>query len=80
MSGSVDNQTPRALTFFFGHLKYFSGQSLRSQFALEPIHKTSVLLLLSLRPDASPKLSNNFTVSSTDCSEPSKMSVVSSAY
>ena len=21
MSGSVDNQTPRALTFFFGHLK-----------------------------------------------------------
>ena len=80
MSGSVDNQTPTALTFFFGHFKYFSGQSLRSQFALEPINKASVLLLLSLRPDAAQKRSNGFTASLTDCSEPSKMSVVLSAY
>ena len=48
MSGSVDNQIPRALTSFFGHLKSFSRQSLRSQLALEPIQKASVLLLLSL--------------------------------
>ena len=60
MSGPVDNQTPRALIFFIGHLKCFSGQSLRSQFALEPIHKASVLLLLSLRLDACPKLTNTF--------------------
>ena len=80
MSGSVDNHTPNALTFFLGHLKSFSGQSLKSQSALAPIHKASVFLSLSLRPDILLKCSITFKDSSKDSSEPSKIRVVSSAY
>ena len=40
----------------------------------------SVLLQLSLRPDILSKISNSLKDSSRDCSEPSSVSVESSAY
>ena len=62
--GFVESHTPRVLTFSFGYLKFLSRQILRSDLAFEPIHKASVLLKLSLRPDALPdvsdKLRNSF--------------------
>ena len=66
-------------TFFFGHLKSFSGQSLCLQSTLDPIHRASVFLLLGLRPDIFPKASIRSKDSIKDSSEPSKISVVSSA-
>ena len=78
--GSVESQTPKALTFFFGHLKSFSGRRLRSQSFLEPIYRASVFLMLSLRPDTLPKVSIKTKDSKQDSLEPSRMSVVSSAY
>ena len=79
MLGSVESQTPSALTFFWGHLKSFSGRSLRSKSLFEPIDRASVFLILSLRPDMLPKVCIKITDSKKDSSEPSRISVVSSA-
>ena len=53
---------------------------MRSQSFLEPIHRASVFLMLSLRPDTLPKVSIKTKDSKQDSLEPSRMSVVSSAY
>ena len=60
VSGHIENHTPRAVTFEICQLKlcYFcSFQIISSMPAYEPIHKASVFLLLSLRPNTLLKFS-----------------------
>ena len=79
ISGSVDSQTPRALTFVFCQLKSFSGYSFSLLPAQEPIQRASVFLLFSLRPETFSKLSKTLKASESDFSEPSRIKVASSA-
>lgn len=80
ISGSVDSQTPSALTFAFCQLKSFSGRSFSLLPAQEPIQRASVFLLFSLRPETFSKLCKTFRASESDFSKPSRIKVVSSAY
>ena len=79
-SGSIESQTPSVLFLNSCHLKSFSGQRSSELLAFEPIHNTSVFLLLSLRPE----VLLNFPITSSKASsvsrEPSKIKVVSSTY
>ena len=77
---SIDSQTPSTFTFVFCQFKFRSGTSFSSLPAHEPIHRASVFLALSLRPDTLLKLSRIPSASVRDLSEPSSMRVVSSAY
>ena len=47
---------------------------------LEPIQRASVFLLFSLRPETLPKSSSKLSAEASASLEPSKISVVSSAY
>ena len=80
MPGFVEIHTPRVLTFSFGHLKFLSRQILKSDLVFEPIHKASVSLQLSLRPDALQNVSNKLRDSFKDYSESSNTNDASSAY
>ena len=74
------SQTPGNFTLFSGHLKFFSGKSFSLLPAIEPIHKASVFLLLSLRPDSLPKFSIVLSVANKDSFVPLSIKVVLSGY
>ena len=78
--GSVDIQTPRTFTLFSAHLKCFSGKSFSFFPAIDPIHRASVFVLLSLRPDTLPNLSIVSRVADKASLVPLRMKVVSSAH
>ena len=78
--GSIESQTPRTFTLFSGHLKFFSGKSFSLFPTIDPIHRASLFLLLSLRPDILPKVSIVCSVADNDSVVPLRMKVVSSAY
>ena len=80
VSGLVESHTPNALTLSFTHLKSFSGSRFASFPVLAPIHKATVFLLFSRRPEISLKRSNICKEVVKETVDPSKMSVVSSAY
>ena len=79
-AGSVDIQTPRTLTLFSGHLKFFSGESFSFLPTIDPIHKASVFLSLSLRPEGLPKLSIVSRAEDKKSWLPLRIRVVLSAY
>ena len=64
----------------FTHLKSFSGARFVSFPVLAPIHKATVFLLFSWRSEISLKRSNICKEVVKETVDPSKMSVVSSAY
>ena len=78
--GSVDIQTPRTFTLFSAHLKFFSGKSFSFFPAIDPNHRASVFVLLSLRPDTLPNLSIVSRMADKASLVPLRMTVVSSAY
>ena len=57
---------PSTFTLLSGYLKFFSGKSFSFLPAIDPIHKASVALLLSLRPDLLPKFSTVLSVADKD--------------
>ena len=76
----MESQTKRNFTLFSGHLKFFTGKSFSLLPAIDPIHKASVFLLFSLRPDSLPKFSIVLSVADKDSFVPLSIKVVSSAY
>ena len=80
VSGLVESHTPNALTLSFTHLKSFSGPRFVSFSVLAPIHNATVFLLFSRRPEISLKRSNICKEVVKETIDPSKMSLVSSAY
>ena len=76
----MGSQTPRNFTLFSGHLKFLSGKSFFLLPAIDPIHRASVFLLFSLRPDSLPKFSIVLSVANKDSFVPLSIKVVSSAY
>ena len=79
-SGSAVNHTPKDFTLFVYHLKFLSGRRISFFPLFVPIHIASVFLLLSLRPEASPKSSSVLRAAENDDCEPFNIKVVSSAY
>ena len=77
-SGSVVNHTPRDFTLFVCRLKFLSGRRISVFPLFVPIQVTSVFLLLSLRPEASPKTSSVLRAAESDACEPFNIKVVSS--
>ena len=77
-SGSVVNHTPRDFTLFVCRLKFLSGRRISVFPLFVPIQITSVFLLLSLRPEASPKTSSVLRAAESDACEPFNIKVVSS--
>ena len=69
-SGSVVNQTPKDFTLFVCHLKFLSGRRISVFPLYVPIQIASVFLLLSLRPEASPKSSSVLRAAESDVCEP----------
>ena len=61
-------------------LKFFQGIEIGSLPILEPIQRASVFLSLSLRPETFPNSSSILSEKDRDSIDPSKISVVSSAY
>ena len=80
IAGSVDIHRPSALTFAVGHFKFFPGIEIGSLPILEMIQRASVFLSLSLRPETFPNSSSILSEKDRDSMDPSKISVVSSAY
>ena len=80
MLGSVDIQKPRTFTLFSAHLKFFSRKSFSFFPAIDPIHRASAFVLLSLRPDTLPNLSIVSRVADKASLVPLRMKVVPSAY
>ena len=78
--GSMDSQTPSAFTFVFGQLKFRSVTSFSSLSAHEQIHRASVFLALSLRPDTLLKPPKIPSASVRDLSEPSSQVVADSDF
>ena len=76
----MESQKPRNFTLFSGHLKFLSGKSFSLLPAIDPIHRASVFLLFSLRPDSLPKFSIVLSVADKDSFVPLSIKVVSSAY
>ena len=62
---------------FSAHLKFFSGKSFFLFPAIDPIHRASVFVLLSLRPVTLPNLSIVSTVADKASLVPLRMKVVS---
>ena len=78
--GSMDSQTPSAFTFVFGQLKFRSVTSFSSLSSHEQIHRASVFLALSLRPDTLLKPPKIPSASVRDLSEPSSQVVADSDF
>ena len=78
--GSMDSQTPSALIFVFGHLKFRFGTNFLSLPAHEQIHRASVFLALSLRSDTLLKPSKIPSASVRDLSEPSSQVLADSDF
>ena len=68
------------LTLLVCHLKFLSGRRLSSFPLYAPIQIASVFLLLSLRPETSPKSSSVLRAAESDACEPFNFKVVSSTY
>ena len=76
----MESQTPKNFTLFSVHLKFLSGKSFSFLLAIDPIHRASVFLLFSLRPDSLPKFSIVLSVAEKVSFVPLSIKVVSSAY
>ena len=79
-AGSVEIHTPRTLVLISGHLKFFSGESFSFLPFIDPIHRASVFLSLSLSPEDLPKLLIVSRAADKESWLPLRIRVVSSAY